>query len=188
MNNRNISWKMVGIIAAIVFAFIVVVFAIGVSTEAKAYSMEEQIHESQSGIDVQLKKRHDVIVQLVQVVEQFSNHEQSIIDSVTEARAQLSAGNSTEALNTLNLVVENYPEITSGEQYKHLMVEISTCEQQISNYRDNYNAQVKSYRKFVRNPINNMILNFRGYEVIDVDYLEFESEDLEVITDMFGNG
>lgn len=187
MQSKNISWKMVAIIAIIVVAFIAAIFAIGVSTEAKAYSMEEQIHESQSGIDVQLKKRHDVIVQLVQVVEQFSNHEQAIIDSVTEARAQLNAGNATEALNTLNVVVENYPDITSGEQYKHLMVDISTCEQQISNYRDNYNAQVKNYRKFVRNPINNMILSFRGYEPINADYLEFESDDLEVITDMFGN-
>ena len=184
---KNTNWKLVAIIAAIAIAFIVLIIGIGVSTEAKAYSMEEQIHESQSGIDVQLKKLHDVIVQLVQVVEQFSNHEQAIIDSVTEARAQLNAGNATEALNTLNIVVENYPEITSGEQYKHLMVEISTCEQQISNYRDNYNAQVKTYRKFVRNPINSMILSFRGYEIIDADYLEFDSEDLEVITDMFGN-
>lgn len=187
MQQKNVSWKMVAIIAAIVVALILVFIAIGVGTENKAYTLEEQIHESQSGIDVQLKKRHDVIVQLVQVVEQFSNHEQDIIDSVTEARAQLNAGNSSEALNTLNLVVENYPEITSGEQYKHLMVEISTCEQQISNYRDNYNAQVKTYRKFVRNVINRMILDMRGYEIIDVDYLEFESEDLEVITDMFGD-
>lgn len=55
---KNTNWKLVAIIAAIAIAFIVLIIGIGVSTEAKAYSMEEQIHESQSGIDVQLKKLH----------------------------------------------------------------------------------------------------------------------------------
>lgn len=182
---RNISWKLIVIIAVIVVAVITIPFAIGISTENRAYSMEEQILESQSGIDVQLKKRNDVIVQLVQVVEQFSAHEQSIIDSVTEARAQLNSGDANGALETLNIVVESYPEIASGETYKHLMVEISTCEQQISNYRDNYNQQVKTYRKFTRNVINSFFLDIRGYDPIEVEYLEFEESDLEVIEDMF---
>ena len=186
MNNKKISWKFVAIIAVIVVAVIAIPFAIGISTENRAYSMEEQINESRSGIDVQLKKRTDVVKQLVQVVEQVSAHEQAIVDSVTEARSQLNDGDATGALETLNIVVENYPEIASGDTYKHLMVEISTCEQQISNYRDNYNQQVKSYRKFTRNVINRFLLDFRGYDPIEVDYLEFDSEDLEVIEDMFG--
>lgn len=56
-----------------------------------------------------------------------------------------------------------------------------------SNYRDNYNQQVKAYRKYVRNPLNKFILDFRGYDPIDAQYLEFEQDDLELIEDMFGN-
>lgn len=184
---KNISWKLVLIIAVIVVAFIGLVWAIGVHTENRCYSMEEQISESKSGIDIQLKKRNDSIKELVQVVEQFSEHESAIVDSVTEARAQLNSGDAEEALKTLNVIVENYPQIASGDQYMHLSTTISTCEQQIANYRDNYNQQIKAYRKYIRNPINKMILEWRGYEFQSVDYLEFDQEELEVIEDMFGN-
>lgn len=187
VSNIQISWKLVLIIAGILLALGLCVFAIGVHAESRCYSMEEQISESKSGIDIQLKKRNDSIKELVQVVEQFSQHEQSIVDSVTEARAQLNGGDAEAALKTLNIVIENYPQITSGEQYMHLSTTISTCEQQIANYRDNYNQQVKTYRKYIRNPINSMILGWRGYEPIEVDYLEFDQEELEVIEDMFGN-
>lgn len=187
VSNIQISWKLVLIIAGILLALGLCIFAIGVHAESRCYSMEERISESKSGIDIQLKKRNDSIRELVQVVEQFSQHEQSIVDSVTEARAQLSDGDAEAALKTLNIVIENYPQITSGEQYMHLSTTISTCEQQIANYRDNYNQQVKTYRSYVRNPINAMILGWRGYEPIEVDYLEFDQEELEVIEDMFGN-
>lgn len=186
-SSTSISWKLIVIIIGILLSAGLLVFMIGVSTEARANSMEEQIYESESGIDIQLKNRNDSIRELVQVVEQFSTHEQSIVDSVTKARSQLNSGDPDEALKTLSVVVENYPELTSGDQYLHLSTTISTCEQQIANYRDNYNQQVKSYRKFIRNPINRAILDFRGYEPIEVDYLEFDQEELEVIEDMFGN-
>lgn len=185
-NRINISWKLVLIIAGILIAIIACAFAIGIHAENRCYHMEEQIKESKSGIDIQLKKRNDSIKELVQVVDQFSQHESAVVDSVTEARAQLSSGDADGALKTLNIVVENYPEIASGEQYMHLSTTISTCEQQIANYRDNYNQQVKDYRKYIRNPINKFILDWRGYEAIDVDYLEFEDDELELIEDMFG--
>lgn len=186
-NKINISWKLILIIAGILIAIIACAFAIGIHAENRCYHMEEQIKESKSGIDIQLKKRNDSIKELVQVVDQFSQHESAVVDSVTEARAQLSSGDADGALKTLNIVVENYPEIASGEQYMHLSTTISTCEQQIANYRDNYNQQVKDYRKYIRNPINKFILDWRGYEAIDVDYLEFEGDELELIEDMFGN-
>lgn len=187
VSNIQISWKLILIIVGIFLALGLCAFAIGVHVESRCYSMEEQINESKSGIDIQLKNRNDSIRELVQVVEQFSQQEQSIVDSVTEARAELNSGDAEAALKTLNIVIENYPQITSGEQYTHLSTTISTCEQQIANYRNNYNQQVKTYRKYIRNPINKMILDWRGYESIEADYLEFDQEELEVIEDMFGN-
>lgn len=184
---KKVSWKMILIVAGIIAAVVLCGVAIGIHAENRCYSMEEQISESKSGIDIQLKNRNDSIKQLVQVVEQFSTQESKIVDSVTEARAQLNNGDATGALKTLNIVVENYPEITSGEQYSRLSITITTCEQQIANYRDNYNQQVKAYRKYVRNPLNKFILDFRGYDPIDAQYLEFEQDDLELIEDMFGN-
>ena len=125
---KKVSWKMILIVVGIIAAVVLCGVAIGIHAENRCYSMEEQISESKSGIDIQLKNRNDSIKQLVQVVEQFSTQESKIVDSVTEARAQLNSGDATGALKTLNIVVENYPEITSGEQYSRLSITITTCE------------------------------------------------------------
>lgn len=111
---KKVSWKMILIVAGIIAAVVLCGVAIGIHAENRCYSMEEQISESKSGIDIQLKNRNDSIKQLVQVVEQFSTQESKIVDSVTEARAQLNNGDATGALKTLNIVVENYPDIVDS--------------------------------------------------------------------------
>lgn len=68
------------------------------------------------------------------------------MDSVTNARSALQNGDVAEAMRSLNVVVENYPEIKSDTVYENLMNEISICENTISQYRNNYNAQVKEYK------------------------------------------
>lgn len=185
ISSIKVSWKLILIILGIVIALGVLLFAVGIHAENRCYSMEEQIDESKSGIDIQLKKRNDSIKELVQVVERSSQQDQSIVDSVTEARSQINSGDAEASLRTLSIIVEDNPQITSGGQYTHLSTTISTCEQQIANYCDNYNQQVKTYRKYIRNPINAMILDWRGYEPIEIDYLEFDQAELEVIEDMF---
>lgn len=102
---KKVSWKMILIVVGIIAAVVLCGVAIGIHAENRCYSMEEQISESKSGIDIQLKNRNDSIKQLVQVVEQFSTQESKIVDSVTEARAQLNSGDATGALKTLNIVV-----------------------------------------------------------------------------------
>ena len=146
---KHFDWKIIGIIGIVVFSFLILFFGYQVSVGNTATRMEEQINESYSGIEIQQKHRNDSVKQLVQVVENFTSHEQDIVNSVTDARAKLQEGDVSGALKSLNVVVENYPEIKSDTLYSDLMKEISSCENLIASYRDNYNQQVKEYKKYI---------------------------------------
>lgn len=183
---KKFDFKIFFIVLGVVFALFIAVFSYFISVNNTAYRMEEQINESYSGIEIQQKHRNDSVSQLVQVVENFSSHEQSVVDSVTDARAKLEDGDVSGAMKSLNVVVENYPEIKSNKLYTDLMNEISSCENLITSYRDNYNSQVKEYKKYVKVFPHKQILSMNGYEVVEIDYLNFDDEELEVIENMFG--
>lgn len=183
---KHFDWKIFGIFGIVIISLLILFFGYQVSVGNTVAQMEEQINESYSGIEIQQKHRNDSITQLVQVVENFTSHEQEVVDSVTDARAALQNGDVAEAMRSLNVVVENYPEIKSETIYSDLMNEISSCENLIASYRDNYNSQVKEYKKYIKVFPHKQILSMQGYEPIDVDYLTFDSEELEVIENMFG--
>ena len=94
---------------------------------------------------------------------------------IIEARSKAVNGDVIEAQALISAVAEQYPELKSNENYKTLMTELAVTENLIAGHRDNYNIQVKAYKKFVRNIVNKMILNWSGYEAIEVDYLEYEA-------------
>lgn len=183
---KRFDWKIFGIFGIVIISLLILFFGYQVSVGNTVARMEEQINESYSGIEIQQKHRNDSITQLVQVVENFTSHEQEVVDSVTDARAALQNGDVAEAMRSLNVVVENYPEIKSETIYSDLMNEISSCENLIASYRDNYNSQVKEYKKYIKVFPHKQILSMQGYEPINVDYLTFDSEELEVIKNMFG--
>lgn len=125
----------------------------------------EGVSSSQATIDTQLQRRADLIPNLVSTVKGFAAQEQSIIDSVTEARAQLTGAQTmadkaeadaalSGALSRLLVVVENYPELKSDDTFISLMDELSGTENRIAVARNDYNNVVKSY--------NNKIITFPG--------------------------
>ena len=128
---KNFDWKLFAIIGVVILSLLILLLGYMVSVSNTVARMEEQINESYSGIEIQQKHRNDSITQLVQVVENFTSHEQDVVDSVTNARAALQNGDVAEAMRSLNVVVENYPEIKSDTVYENLMNEISICENTI---------------------------------------------------------
>ena len=102
-----------------------------------------RVDESWSGIDVQLKRRHDLVPNLVETVKGYAAHEEGVYKEIAEARSRLLAAKSpdetsqaanqqTTALGRLLAVVENYPDLKANEQFSRLMDELSGTENRIA--------------------------------------------------------
>lgn len=173
---EKMSNKKFGLVAGIliVVGVIGVIFAIVMSASNKAINLEEQIKESKSAIKVQEKRRVDLIYNLVDTVKNYDKHEKDTLTELAKVRSS-AQGDIEKATTAINAVTEAYPELKSQENYKTLMNELSTTENLIAEYRNNYNLQVKQYNKHVRKFPNSIFLNSTGYEKMDVDYLNYDA-------------
>lgn len=170
--------KKILIIIGIIVAIIIFFISMFVSVNNSAINLEEQIKESSSAINIQEKRREDLIYNLVDTVESYNQYEQETMQKIVEARQNANSGNIENAELLINAVAEQYPQLKSNENYKTLMTELSVTENLIAEYRNNYNIQVKQYNKHIRAFPNNIILSIMGYESLDNTYLEYNiSED-----------
>lgn len=166
------------IILCVIIALGLLFFGIVQGAKNKAITYEEQINESQSAIKVQEKRRADLIPNLVDCVKAYDKHEYETLMAVVEARGVDSDDSVTEIQTMINAVAEAYPELKSNQNYQDLMDELSMTENSIANYRENYNKQVKSYKKHTRSFPTSLFLGIAGYDAIEYEYLNFNvSED-----------
>ena len=128
-----------------------------VSYNSLASSLED-VSEKASIIDVQLKRRADLIGNLVESVKGYAAHETEIVNSVTEARARMAGAMTTEekaaaneeatgALARLISLTENYPDLKADANFRQLSDEMAGTENRISVARIDYNAAVAAYNK-----------------------------------------
>jgi hypothetical protein len=115
-------------------------------------NLQQRVKQGWSQVDIQLKRRNDLIPNLVQVVEGYAVHEQGLQEMVTKLRGQLSATPPGVAgpdyagfMPTLRVVMENYPELKASELFLKLQGELSDTEQRIALARDYYNQIVTFY-------------------------------------------
>lgn len=161
--------KMVLIVTAGVISIILLCIFGVQSSQNKAFALEEQVHTAQSDINVQEKRRVDLIYNLVDCVKQYDKHE-------AETLAAIVSGRSNDNMSTVIAAVsEAYPELKSNENYKQLMTELSMTENLIAEYRSNYNKQIKEYNRYVRKFPTRIFLNWLGYEVQEYTYLEYDA-------------
>jgi LemA protein len=169
------NYKLILIIVAIIIS-VVLLFVFGFQgVQNQAISYEEQISTAQSDIQVQEKRRADLVPNLVDCVKEYDKHEYDTLMAVIEARGTNSDTAVDEVQTMIAAVAEAYPELKSSENYKELMNELATTENLIANYRSNYNNWVKDYHKYVRKFPNRQILGILGYEVIECSYLDYDA-------------
>ena len=121
------------------------------------------VDQTWAQIDVQLKRRHDLIPNLVNAVKGYMGFEQTVLTDVTNARAAAVAAGSrgpaeqaaaenalTSTLRSLFAVVENYPELKANQNVLSLQEQVTTTENQISGARDGYNAAVRAYNTAIQ--------------------------------------
>lgn len=179
---QNSNWK-VSIMVAVGIFLILCVMIFGVqSSRNMAIALEEQVKSAQSGIQIQEMQRISHVQNLVDCVKQYDKHEAETFEAVVTARG--SAGNIENTTTAIAAVTEAYPELKSNENYKTLMNDLVITENQIAQYRNNYNEQVKAYRRYVNKFPTYIFLSFLGYEVQNFEYLEFDAP-TEAPTNLF---
>ncbi|HEX2232506.1 MAG TPA: LemA family protein [Thermoleophilaceae bacterium] len=120
-----------------------------------------KVDEAWSGIDVQLKRRHDLVPNLVETVKGYAAHERQTLQSVTEARREAEAARGpeqaeraeaklTSALGAVNALAEAYPELRAAENFQRLQAELAEIEDEIQASRRIYNANVQDYNTRVQ--------------------------------------
>lgn len=129
-----------------------------------------------SGIDVLLKKRYDLIPNLVSSVKQYMQHEQGVLTRITEIRTKALAGGLTDdekvvmdnqmsgALRGLMVAVENYPQLKANENFLQLQAALNEVEEQISAARRAYNATVMEYNNALEMIPTNFIAAMMRYQ------------------------
>ena len=147
-------------------------------------SSRNRCEEAWSGIDVQLKRRHDLVPILVESVKGYASHEKGTFEKVTQARAAAmqasgpeEAGKAetqlTSALGGLRVVAEQYPELRATENFQQLQRQLSELEDEIQASRRIYNSNVQSYNTKIQVFPNSMIASTGGFEAKEF----FEIED-----------
>ena len=152
--------------------------------------LKVKIKEAWSQIDVQLKRRADLIPNLVETVRGYASHEKEVFDSVNEARSKLlsaqtpkEAGEADQALNSalgrLLAIAEAYPDLKAQKGFGALREELSDTEDKVAYSRQFYNSVVRQFNeKLVVFP-NNIIAGFFGYTA--EEFFETEEKDREAV-------
>jgi len=150
-------------------------------------SARNRVDESWSGIDVQLKRRHDLVPNLVETVKGYATHEEAVFTKVTEARAESMSAQSvqdtataetklTGALTDLRAVAEQYPNLKATENFQQLSRNLSELEDEIQASRRIYNSNVQAYNTDIQQFPGSIIANQGGFTARQYFEIEDKSE------------
>lgn len=169
---KSLKLILVSLLSTIMLGVMFIFFINGYQN--KAINLEEQIKTAQADIEVQEKRRVDLVYNLVDTVKNYDKHEAETLKGIVEARG--SKGMSlSEVTTALNVTIEAYPKLKANENYKTLMTELSVTENLIAEHRSNYNKQVRAYNRYVKKFPTRYFLNTLGYEPIEATYLEYNA-------------
>ena len=155
--------------------------------------LKNRTDEAWSDIDVQLKRRYDLIPNLLETVKGYASHEKELFVKVTEARSQAMQATSpdtkgkaenvlSDALKSLFAVAENYPQLRASENFAKLQDELSDTENKIQAARRFYNGNVRDFNTKIQIFPNNVIagmLGFKNREFFEIGN-EAERENVKV--------
>lgn len=173
------------IIVVVVILILAVLYYVGKRNSIIA--SRNRVDESWSGIDVQLKRRHDLVPNLVETVKGYAEHESETFEKATKARAEAMQASSvadtakaesklTGALTELRAVAENYPTLRATENFQQLSRNLSELEDEIQASRRIYNSNVQSYNTSIQQFPGSIIANQGGFTARDYFELDDAAE------------
>jgi LemA protein len=165
------------LIPLIVIAGVVLLPVVYVVAQYNALvALKNYIRESWSNVDTELKRRYDLIPNLVAVVKGYAAHERAVLERVTELRNRCAANNGSpseqavdekqlvDSLKQLLVVVENYPQLKADQNFLNLQTELVNTEDRIQAARRFYNGNVRDYRNKCETFPSNLVANLFGFK------------------------
>ncbi len=175
---EKIMWA---IIVVAILVVLLILFVIGIYNAL--IRLRNQVDNAWSQIDVQLKRRHDLIPNLVETAKGYMKHERGTFEAITNARSQAMGAKTVadaskaegalgEALSKFMLVVENYPDLKANQNFLAVQEELTSTENKISFARQSYNDQTLFFNNKIQMFPSNIIANM--FKFTKRDFFEIE--------------
>ena len=173
LKRNDIVMVYLGIILAIIIIYILAKYN-------KLIKLKNKVKQSESGIDVYLNQRFDLIPNLVECVKGYANHEKSIIENVTKMRSEYMKTNKNlkkaeelnNSMNGILAIAEGYPELKASEQFLNLQKNLSKIESQLQAARRIYNNDVTKYNTKIETVPTNLIAGMFGMKKAELFQIE----------------
>lgn len=171
-----VVWAILGVIVVIALIFILIYNGL--------VSLKKRVENAWSQIDVQLKRRYDLIPNLVETVKGYAKHEKTVFENVTKARAAMAQATTVKekagaenflssALKSLFAVAEAYPKLMANENFLALQEELSGTENKIAYARQFYNDSVMALNTTIHQFPSNIVAGMFGFK--ETEFFEIES-------------
>lgn len=179
---------MVGLLIVIA-AFVVVVLAAVILIYNGLVSKRNRVQDAWAQIDVQLKRRYDLIPNLIETVRGYMKYEKNVLTQITQLRSSIISGSVQDkatannmlsgALKSLFAVAENYPDLKASDTYKNLQEELENTENKISFVRTSYNDYVLDYNNAIQQFPGNLFAS--GFGFVKTDFFQAPEGEREAV-------
>ncbi len=175
------------VILIVILVLLFLAFAIVIGMYNGLVRQRNQVRNAWSQIDVQLKRRHDLIPNLVETAKGYVKHERETLEAVTKARTEAvqaqgvgeqakAEGKLQGALSRLMLVVENYPDLKANQNFLQIQEELTSTENKVGFARQFYNDQVLKYNTRCESVPTNIVANMFGFKKSEFFEIEEPAE------------
>lgn len=156
---------------------VIVVISLILALYNRLIKAKNSVKRAESGIDVVLKQRFDVIPNLVECVKGYSTHESETLEQVVEQRTAYNNSNEMDIkeaeklnrnINHIMAVAENYPDLKASEQYLNLQEKLSRIEEKLQYARNIYNNEVTKYNNLIETVPSSLVAKIFAFERADL--------------------
>ena len=184
------AWKILAIIGGGILLLVLIVGGTFIGKRNDMVRQQEGVRQAWAQVDNQLQRRSDLVPNLVETVKGIAAQEKEVFSNIAEARAAMGGAQTPRqrmaandrlsgALGRLLVVVENYPQLRSSENFMRLQDELAGTENRIAVERRRYNQSVQAYNTYIKLFPNNLVASMTGFGE-EEGYFEVSEEAREV--------